>query len=35
MRSETHPRLGEISTAADGSVTLRFERHVAHSPERV
>jgi len=35
MRSDTHSRLGEISTGADGSVTLRFERHLAHSPERI
>lgn len=35
MRSDTDSRLGEISTAVDGSVTLRLERHVAHSPERV
>ena len=35
MRSNTHSRLGEIVTAADGSLSLRFERQLAHPPEIV
>jgi len=35
MRSNTHSRLGEIVTAADGSLTIRFERQLAHPPATV
>jgi len=35
MRSYTPSPLGEITTAPDGSLTLRFERQLAHSPELV
>lgn len=35
MRSNTHSRLGEIVTAADCSLSLRFERQLAHPPEIV
>ena len=35
MPPKTHSSLGEIVTAADGSLTIRFERQLAHPPERV
>jgi len=35
MSADTDRRLGEISTAPDGTLTLRFERRLAHPPEAV